>query len=68
MKQRAKVKYLGCILDESFSGELMALNIIDKINSCLKFLQRQNRFLTPPLHRLLFNALIQPLFDYVCTA
>ena len=68
MKQHAKVKYLGCILDESLSGESMALNIIAKINSCLKFLQRQNHFLTPPLHRLLFNALIQPLFDYACTA
>ena len=46
----------------------MALNVIDKINSRLKFLHRQNRFLTPPLRRLLCNALIQPLFDYACTA
>ena len=46
----------------------MALNVIDKINSRLKFLLRQNRFLTPPLRRLLCNALIQPLFDYACTA
>ena len=50
------------------SGESMALNGIDKINSRLKFLHRQNRFLTPPLRRLLCNALIQPLFDYACTA
>ena len=46
----------------------MALNIIDEVNLCLKFLHRQNRFLTPPLHRLLCNALTQPLFDYACTA
>ena len=46
----------------------MALNVIDKVNSRLKFLHRQNRFLTPPLRRLLCNALIQPLFDYACTA
>ena len=46
----------------------MALNVIDKINSRLKFLRRQNRFLTPPLRRLLCNLLIQPVFDYVCTA
>ena len=46
----------------------MAVNIIDKINSCLNFLHRQNCFLTPPLSRLLCNALIQPLFDYACTA
>ena len=68
IKQNAKVKYLGSILDETLSGESMALNIIDKINSCLKFLHRQNRFLTPPLCRLLCNALIQPLFDYACIA
>ena len=46
----------------------MALNVIDKINSRLKFLHRQNRFLTPHLHQLLCNALIQPVFDYACTA
>ena len=68
IRQHAKVKYLGCILDESLSGESMALNVIDKINSRLKFLHRQNRFLTPHLHRLLCNALIQPLFDYAYTA
>ena len=42
--------------------------ITDKVNSRLKFLQRQNCFLTPLLHRLLCNALIQPLFDYACKA
>ena len=46
----------------------MALNIIDKVNSCLKFLHRQNRFLMSSLHKVLFNALIQSLFDYACTA
>ena len=46
----------------------MALNVIDKINSRLKFLHRQNRFLTSALPRLLCNALMQPLFDYACTA
>ena len=50
------------------SGESMALNVIDKINSCLKFLHGQNRFLTPALRRLLCNALTQSLFDYGCTA
>ena len=63
-----KFKYLGCILDESLSGDSMALNVIDKKNSRLKFLHRQNRFLTPPLRRLLYNAVIQPLFNYACTA
>ena len=62
IKQYEKVKYLGCILDQSLSGESMALNVIVKVNSRLKFLHRQNRFLTPPLSRLFCNALIQPLF------
>ena len=43
-KQHGKVKYLGCILDENLSGESMALNVIDKVDSRLKFLNRQNRF------------------------
>ena len=47
IQQHAEVKYLGCILDESHSGESMVLNIIDKINSQLTFLRRQNHFLTP---------------------
>ena len=45
----------------------MVLNVIDKINSHLKFLHRQNHFLTPSLRRILCNALIQPFFDYACT-
>ena len=67
-QQHAKVKYLICILDESLSGESMALNVIYKINSRLTFLHRQNRFLTPPLRWLLCNALIQPPNGYACTA
>ena len=68
VKQYEKVKYLGYILDQSFSGESMTLNVIVKVNSRLNFLHRQNRFLTPALCRLLCNALTQPLFDYACTA
>ena len=67
IKQYEKVKYLGCILDQNLSGELMALNVIDKVNSRLKFLHRQNRFFNT-LRRLLGDALIQPLFGYTCTA
>ena len=47
IKQYENVKSLGCILDQSLPGELMALNVIDKVNSCLKFPYRQNRFLHP---------------------
>ena len=62
------MNYLGCTLDESMSGETMALRVIEKSNSRLKFLYRKNRFLDVPLHSLLCNALIQPHFDYACTA
>ena len=46
----------------------MALKVMNKINSRLKFLYRKNRYLTPYLKRLLCNALIQPHFDYACSA
>ena len=48
------------------SGEPMALKVINKINSKLKFLYRKNRFLSPELRRMLCSALIQPHFDYAC--
>ena len=42
--QHSRVKYVGCILDESLSGESMGFNVTDKVNSRLKFPHRQNRF------------------------
>ena len=57
-----KVTYSGCELDESLSGESMALKVkinkfeINKINSRLKLLYRKNRYLKPCLKRLLCNA------------
>ena len=46
----------------------MALSVINKINDKPKFLYWKNRFLSPTLRRLLCNALIQPHFDYACSA
>ena len=68
IKKHSKVKYLRCMLHETMSGETMALSLINKINNKLKFRYRKNRFLTPTLRRLLCNALIQPHFDYACSA
>ena len=68
IKQYSKVTYLGCILDETLSGESMAIHVINKVNSRLRFLYRQNKFLDIPLRRLLCNAMIQPFFDYACNA
>ena len=56
------------MLDETISGETMSLSVINKINNKLKFLYRKHRFLTPTLRRLLCNALIQPHFNYACSA
>ena len=54
-------------MDETMSGEVMALNVIRKINNKLKFLYHKNVFLTPKLQHFLCNALIQPHFDYACS-
>ena len=56
------------MLDESISGESMALKVINKVNGKLKFLYRKCKFLTPELCRMPCNALIQPHFDYLCPA
>ena len=58
IKQYSKVTYLGCILDETLSGESVAMHVINKVNSRLRFLYRQNKFLDIPLRRLLCNAMI----------
>ena len=39
IKQHGNAKYLGCILHESLSSKSMALNVIDKASSRLKFLK-----------------------------
>ena len=68
IKQYSKVTYLGCILEETLPGESMATHVINKVNSRLRFLYRQNKFSDIPLRRLLCNAMIQPFFDYACNA
>ena len=68
IKQHSKVKYVGCMLDETMPGETMALSVINKINNKLKFLYQKNRFLTPTVRPLVCNALIQTHFDYACSA
>ena len=42
--------------------------VISKVNARLKFSHRKNKYLTPNLRRLLCNTLIQPYFDYACSA
>ena len=68
IKQHPKVTYLGCILDNNLSGEVMATKVLGTINGRLKFLSRKQKFLSFSLRQLLCNALIQPHFDYACLA
>ena len=60
--------YLGCVLDEMMSGGPMTLKVVNKINGKLKFLYRNNNFLSTEFRRMLCNDLIQPYFDYACPA
>ena len=46
MKQYSVVEYLGCFLDEIMSGESMTKRALTKINRKIKFLYRQNRYLS----------------------
>ena len=64
IKQHSRVNYL----EETMSRESLANKVIGKVNARLKFLHRENKYLTPKLHHLLCNAVIQPHFDYACSA
>ena len=44
IKQYSSLTYLGCILDNTLSGEAMAIKTIKKINARLKFLHRKMNF------------------------
>ena len=50
------------------SGKSMDHKVISKVNARVKFLPQKNNYLTPNLRRLLCKALIQPHFDYACSA
>ena len=54
------------MLDDTVSGDSMALKVINKINGKLKFFYGKNKLLSSKLWRKLCNGLIQPHFDYAC--
>ena len=68
IEQHSQVVYLGCTLNNTLSGDAMAIKALKKINGRLKFLYRKSSFLTNSLKRLMCNALIQPHFDFACLA
>ena len=65
VKQYSKVTYLGCIFGYNFSGESMATDVINKVNSRLRFLYQPNKFLGILLCRLSCKARLKP---YACNA
>ena len=68
ISQFNKITYLGCILDDNLSGESMASKVLNKVGGRLNFLYRKESLLNLKLRRMLCNALIQPHFDYSCSA
>ena len=58
------VKYLGLTIDQCLNGEEMGLGVIKKVNSRLKFLYRQAKFLDQNIKKILCSALVLCLFDY----
>jgi hypothetical protein len=46
----------------------MALKVLKKVIGKLRFLYRQGKYLNPRLRRMLCNTLIQPHFDFACSA
>ena len=68
IKQYHTVIYVGCSLDETLSGESMALKVVNKINSRLRFPYRKDIFMSSSFRRLLCNFPIHTRFDYSCSA
>ena len=62
------VKYLGVYIDNSLSGDLIVDSVVQKVNSRLKFLYRQARFLDFKCKMSLCASLIQCHIDYACSA
>ena len=46
----------------------MVTKVLGQINGRLKFLYRKQKFLSSNLRRMLCNSIIQPIFDYACSA
>ena len=62
LESKFSVKYLGATMDQNMSGKTMGTNIVQKINSGLKFLR--NDFLNLNYRKLLCASLLQCLYDY----
>ena len=68
IQAQTSVKYLGVNLDKFLAGEAIANDIIQKVNSRLKFLYRQCSSLNEKTRKSLCSALIQCHLDYSCSS
>ena len=62
----SSVKYLGVTLDNTLSGDSIALNVTKKASGRLKFLFRHSGCLNFKTRKTLCSALIMCHFDYAC--
>ena len=44
IRYHSRVTYLGCILEETMSGESMGHIVISRVNAILKLLHQKNKF------------------------
>ena len=68
IKSSDKVKYLGVTIDKYIKCDYIVDNIIHKVNSRLKFFQRNKSWLNIRSRSTLSSALIQCYFDYCCSS
>ena len=68
IKALNSVKYLGLNLDNQLSGEAIVNNIVQKVNTRLRFLYRQCSCLEEKLRMSVCSALIQCHLDYACSS
>ena len=67
VKSTDRVKYLGVTIDKFLKCDLIVDNVINKVNTILKFLYRNGSRLNTRSMLTLSSALIQCYFDYCCS-
>ncbi len=65
---KKSVTYLGCTLDNTLSGENMALKVLSKINQRTKVLAGVSSLIDRNALKTLAGALVQRHFDYAFTS
>lgn len=64
IKRVVHYNYLGVIMDPTLSWELHIHNMLKKVSSRLGLLKRIKYCLNSESVKLLYNSMIQPLYDY----